>query len=191
MEGLIASPDKKEPKMETMEKCCWKGNIGQLLDMDRKEFMSAMLKGAKNLLPGPVETSQRKSWRDEFKVLKYDTFGSFKKSELERWRNLEIVFEMELPNRKRPDAVIFARNMVVVLEFKRMEKDFDGFIKQVKSYCRSLRRLESLGKNRKVKGILIYTKMEKCHDIAKVQVCSKDRLASALQHLLGGYPVKE
>ena len=177
--------------METIGKCCWKGTIGQLLDMDRKMFVARMKEGQADVLPESAQTSQLKSWRDSFKVLKYDTFGSFKKSELERWRNLEIVFEMELPNRKRPDAVIFARNMVVVLEFKRMEKDFDGFIKQVKSYCRSLRRLESLGKNRKVKGILIYTKMEKCHDIAKVQVCSKDRLASALQHLLGGYPVKE
>ena len=176
--------------METIEKCCWRGTIGQLLDMDRKEFMAAILEGSENLLPEPAGPSQRKSWRDEFKVLKYDTFGAFKKPELDKWRGLEIVFEMDLPNGRRPDAVIFAKNMVVVLEFKRMEKGFDGFINQVKSYCRSLRGMESHSRNRKVKGILIYTKAKNRHDIAKVQVCSKDKLASALYHLLCGRPVK-
>lgn len=176
--------------METIGKCCWKGTIGQLLDMDRKMFVARMKEGQADVLPESAQTSQLKSWRDSFKVLKYDTFGAFKKPELEKWRDLEIAFEMALPNGRRPDVVIFSKNMVVVLEFKRMEKEFDGFINQVKSYCRSLRGIESRSRKRKVKGVLIYSKMKSRHDIARIQICSKDKLAAALHHLLGGHPVK-
>jgi len=109
---------------------------------------------------------------------------------LSQWRELQIEFERVLPNGRRPDVVIYSERLVAVLEFKRMKDEFEGFLKQVRSYVKSLRAIEAEGMKRKVKGIIIYTGMETAHDIGRVQKCSADKLHEALLHLLGGFPEK-
>lgn len=168
--------------------CYLSATIGDLLDMDRGSFMRRMRAGEARQQQHPTSgTSQFKSWRDCFKVLK-NTFGKFKNSELSQWRGLQIEFERVLPNGRRPDVVIYSKRLVAVLEFKRMDKEFDGFLKQVRSYVKSLRAIEAEGLNRKVKGVIIYTGMESMHDIGRIQKCSADKLHDALLHLFGGFP---
>ena len=181
---------RKEGNVNT-DVCYLSATIGELLDMDRGSFMRAMRAGEARQQQHPTSgTSQFKSWRDCFKVLK-STFGKFKKSELPQWRELQIEFERVLPNGRRPDAIIYSKRLVVVLEFKRMKDEFEGFVKQVRSYVKSLRAIEAEGMKRKVKGIIIYTEMETAHDIGRIQKCSADKLYDALLHLLGGSPEKE
>lgn len=170
---------------------CYLGaTIGDLLDMDRGSFMRAMRAGEARQQQHPISgTSQRKSWRDCFKVLK-NTFEKFKGPELAQWRELKIEFERILPNGRRPDVIIYSKRLVVVLEFKRMSNEFEGFLKQVRSYVKSLRASEAEGMKRKVKGVIIYTEMESAHEIGRIQKCSADKLHEALLHLLGGFPEK-
>ena len=179
----------KEDNVNTNE-CYLSTTIGDLLDMDRGSFMRRMRAGEARQQQHPTSgTSQFKSWRDCFKVLK-DTFGKFRSSELSQWRELQIEFERVLPNGRRPDVVIYSKRLVVVLEFKRMSNEFGGFLKQVRSYVKSLRASEAEGMKRKVKGVIIYTEMESAHDIGRIQKCSTDKLHEALLHLLGGFPEK-
>ena len=86
--------------------------------------------------------------------------------------------------------IIYSKRLVVVLEFKRMKDEFEGFLKQVRSYVKGLRSIEAEGMKRKVKGIIIYTEMETAHDIGRIQKCSADKLYDALLHLFGGFPEK-
>ena len=86
--------------------------------------------------------------------------------------------------------IIYSKRLVVVLEFKRMKDEFEGFLKQVRSYVKSLRSIEAEGMKRKVKGVIIYTEMGTAHEIGRIQKCSADKLHDALLHLLGGFPEK-
>ena len=109
---------------------------------------------------------------------------------MSQWRELQIEFERVLPNGRRPDVVIYSERLVAVLEFKRMNNEFEGFLKQVRSYVKSLRTIEAEGLKRKVKGVIIYTEMGSMHDIGRIQKCSADKLHEALLHLFGGFPEK-
>ncbi len=86
------------------------------------------------------------------------------------------------------DMVIYSKRLLAVLEFKQMNNEFEGFLRQVRSYVKSLRTIEAEGLKRKVKGVIIYTEMESMHDIGRIQKCSADKLHEALLHLLGGFP---
>ena len=86
------------------------------------------------------------------------------------------------------DMVIYSKRLLAVLEFKQMNNKFEGFLRQVRSYVKSLRTIEAEGLKRKVKGVIIYTEMESMHDIGRIQKCSADKLHEALLHLLGGFP---
>ena len=86
------------------------------------------------------------------------------------------------------DMVIYSKRLLAVLEFKQMNNEFEGFLRQVRSYVKSLRTIEAEGLKRKVKGVIIYTEMEFMHDIGRIQKCSADKLHEALLHLLGGFP---
>ena len=86
------------------------------------------------------------------------------------------------------DMVIYSKRFLAVLEFKQMNNEFEGFLRQVRSYVKSLRTIEAEGLKRKVKGVIIYTEMESMYDIGRIQKCSADKLHEALLHLLGGFP---
>lgn len=86
------------------------------------------------------------------------------------------------------DMVNYSKRLLAVLEFKQMNNKFEGFLRQVRSYVKSLRTIEAEGLKRKVKGVIIYTEMESMHDIGRIQKCSADKLHEALLHLLGGFP---
>ena len=88
------------------------------------------------------------------------------------------------------DMVIYSKRFLAVLEFKQMNNEFEGFLRQVRCYVKSLRTIEAEGLMRKVKGVITYTEMESMHDIGRIQKCSADKLHEALLHLLGGFPEK-
>ena len=86
--------------------------------------------------------------------------------------------------------IIYSKRLVVVLEFKRMKDEFEGFLKQVRSYVKSLRAIEAENMKRKVKGVIIYTEMGSAQDSGRIQKCYAEKLYDALLHLLGGFPEK-
>ena len=122
--------------------CCWYDTIGELLKQDRGQFMDIMKTALREHIQQPIDSSGLKSWRDEFKVLKYYVFGQFDKKSLEAWKKLKIAFECVLPNQRRPDVLIFSERMIVVIEFKRRDTEFAGYLNQLRSYCRQLEKWE-------------------------------------------------
>ena len=169
--------------------CCWNGTIGELLKLNRGEFMDGMKTALREHIQQPIDSSGLKSWRDTFKVLKYHTFGRFDEKTKASWKRLKIVFEGVLPNQRRPDVLIFSERMIVVIEFKRRNTEFAGYLKQLRSYCRTLEQWEEVCRGRKVRGILCYTGLEPKHEVKhRRHICSGDKLKDVLLRLLGNSP---
>lgn len=169
--------------------CCWYDTIGELLKQDRGQFMDIMKTALREHIQQPIDSSGLKSWRDEFKVLKYHTFGAFDRKTLASWKCLKIAFECVLPNQRRPDVLIFSERMIVVIEFKRRDTEFAGYLNQLRSYCRQLEKWEDVVRGRKVRGILCYTGLKPKYVVKKRRhICSGDKLKDALLRLLGDSP---
>ena len=85
--------------------------------------------------------------------------------------------------------LIFSERMIVVIEFKRRNTEFAGYLKQLRSYCRTLEQWEEVCRGRKVRGILCYTGLEPKHEVkSRRHICSGDKLKDVLLRLLGNSP---
>lgn len=149
--------------------------------------MTSMKTTLREELQQPIESAGLKSWRDCFKVLKYHTFGQLDRKSFASWKQLRIAFECVLPNQRRPDVLIFSKRMIVVIEFKRRDTEYAGFLNHLRSYCRTITQWEEVCQGRKVRGILCYTGLKTKHVVQRRRhICSGDTLKEALLTLLGG-----
>ena len=126
-------------------KCSWTGTIDELLSSNRRQFLDAMKAGNSTVSAYPLEQSQYKAWRDEFRHLRVQ----LAKLKAE-YRKLHIAFEYVLPGHpdkktgvteyeKRPDVIIFSERQVLILEFKQREPPpYEGFAKEARGYLRLL-----------------------------------------------------
>ncbi len=173
--------------------CCWVGTLGELLSLKRNQFVDAMVEGTVRRLgngdrPNP---SQRQAWRDELKHLKKEL--ALLPAEM---RSLHIVFEYVLPGHqdretgeveycKIPDAMIFGRSGVLVLEFKQREAPpFEGFAKETRGYLRLLEKWHRRIPSMSAYGALVLTHaMNFRKRFPRVKAISPDKIHSLILSL--------
>ncbi len=177
---------------------CWAGTIGELLSLKRNQFVDAMVEGTVRRLgngdrPG---VEQRRAWRDELKHLK-------KELALlpECMKRLHIAFEYVLPGHpdkgsgevaycKIPDAIIFGRGGVLVLEFKQREAPpFEGFARETRSYLRLLEQWHPRVPRMSAHGALVLTHAVNFRKrFPRVKAISPDKIHSMIQSLFRADP---
>lgn len=175
---------------------CLKTTVHEFKNMKKSSWTDEMISGFSNVYDGELSKSQIGAWEDSFDVLQKtfddvpDTFGK-----------LHIVFEYVLPKHKpgsrkfdtgngvRPDALVLSSNTVVVIEFKGLEKRYNGCEAQARKYRRRIQEwhTESIGMNKKT--ALVFTKATGLNDRHfRVSECSPDMLAGILKEFLGNNP---
>ena len=174
---------------------CWVGTIAEFLSLDRGRFVDAMCSGSIRIHGCARRPSQgqRAAWRDEFKHLK---------RELARldvaFHNLHIVFEYVLPGHenkttgeveyfKIPDAMIFGRSGVFVLEFKQREPPpFDGFAKETRGYLRLIEKWHPYVPRMTARGALVLTHAVNFgKKYPRVKAISPDRIPAMVRNIFG------
>ena len=167
------------------------GTIDELLRLNRRQFIDAMKAGNPTVSAYPLEQSQYKAWRDEFRHLRVQ----LAKLRAE-YRKLHIAFEYVLPGHpdkdtgiieyeKRPDVIIFSERQVLILEFKQREPPpYEGFAKETRGYLRLLEKWHPKVPRMTAKGALVLTKAQ---DFGKrfprVKAISPDRIPAIMRNV--------
>lgn len=167
------------------------GTIEELLSLNRRQFLDAMKAGNSTVSAYPLEQSQYKAWRDEFRHLRVQLAKL--RSE---YRKLHIAFEYVLPGHpdkdtgvveyeKRPDVIIFSERQVLILEFKQREPPpYEGFAKETRGYLRLLEKWHPKVPRITAKGALVLTKAQ---DFGKrfprVKAISPDRIPAIMRNV--------
>ena len=97
--------------------------------------------------------SQKKSWIDSIEYLK-NTFNK-----LDGYRDIYIAFEYVIPMScyKRPDIVLFFKDKILILEFKRKDIALDVDKQQLRGYLNEIRNYHEESRNLIVNGCLVVT----------------------------------
>jgi hypothetical protein len=172
-------------------KCSWVGTIEELLSLNRRQFLDAMKAGNPTVSAYPLEHSQYKAWRDEFRHLRVQ----LAKLRAE-YRKLHIAFEYVLPEHpdkntgvvkyeKRPDVIIFSERQVLILEFKQREPPpYEGFAKETRGYLRLLEKWHPKVPRMTAKGALVLTKAQDFGKrFARVKAISPDRIPAIIRNV--------
>ena len=151
---------------------CWVGTIAEFLSLDRGRFVDAMCRGSIRIHGCARRPSQgqRAAWRDEFKHLR---------------RVLKLGGEVEYF--KIPDAMIFGRSGVFVLEFKQREPPpFDGFAKETRGYLRLIEKWHPYVPRMTARGALVLTHAVNFgKKYPRVKAISPDRIPAMVRKIFG------
>ena len=172
-------------------KCSWMGTIDELLRLNRRQFIDAMKAGNPTVSAYPLEQSQYKAWRDEFRHLHVQ----LAKLRAE-YRKLHIAFEYVLPGHpdkntgvveyeKRPDVIIFSERQVLILEFKQRDPPpYEGFAKETRGYLRLLEKWHPKVPRMTAKGALILTKAQDFgRRFPRIKAISPDRIPATIRNV--------
>lgn len=135
-----------------------------------------------------TRTSQIETWKTQITLLKRCTYSLLERHEAAKdWR---LILEYELPRRqKRPDAILLAEDIVVVIEFKVGASFHDASSRwQVENYCLNLRDFHSGSSGRTIVPVLCSTAAPSVTSssllsnsyVAPVQLANSDDLADVL-----------
>ena len=169
--------------------CAWVGTIDEFLRFNRGSFMETMKAGQALVTEYKADEHQYRAWRDEFRHLRVQL------ARLEsEYRRLHIAFEYAVPGwpdkesgdvayEKRPDAVIFSDQQVLVLEFKQREPPpYDGFAKETRGYLRLLENWHPKVPRMSAKGALVLTKaVDFGKKYPRVRAISPDRIPAVVR----------
>ncbi|MDB4703367.1 hypothetical protein OAF52_02090, partial [bacterium] len=101
--------------------------------------------------------SQKVAWRDSVRILQCE-FRTLLKSDSSS-NNFNVILEYKLPYEgRRPDAVILAKDIVFVLEFKGKESSDLADLDQVSAYTRDLKAYHRECHEKEVIPILVPTR---------------------------------
>lgn len=122
------------------------------------------------------------------------------------WKDVHLVFEYVLPNRKpgtkkaekengiRPDVLMVGKNFVAVLEFKQRKLDpdgsvYEGYCMQAQKYVTRLNKYHRESQDKYVAPIVVLTLAKNLlEDRDDIVICSGDKLAEALLTVIGDSP---
>ena len=117
----------------------WAGSVAAFLSLTEPQFLAALDDHHRALWNVRASGSQRKAWRDEFRVVTEALRVCVKAlpAEAPEWG---VVFEFEMPleGGRRPDMVVLAGEALVVLEFKSSSLPDQAAVDQAFAYARDL-----------------------------------------------------
>jgi hypothetical protein len=135
----------------------YRASAQQLIDADETDVLVQLERHHRSLSPGNAPSGQaRESWKLTFRLLR-DALNEAIASH-EGARNWQAIFEYTLPfeGGRRPDVVVLAGSVVVVVEFKDSPALSSAHVDQVRAYGRDLREYHSVAQNLVVEPVLLY-----------------------------------
>lgn len=147
--------NKKIIKLEEYVKIlnnCVLCNVQYLINNETNTIVSNIEKFI-DTLDLEYNNSQKKSWIDSIEYLK-NTFNK-----LDGYRDIYIAFEYVIPMScyKRPDIVLFFKDKILILEFKRKDIALDVDKQQLRGYLNEIRNYHEESRNLIVNGCLVVT----------------------------------
>jgi hypothetical protein len=137
--------------------CGWHDRVGLFLSVDEHFWGTQLCTHHLASSLEPAGDPQKRAWHNCFRVLREQLAQLVQcRSEAVEWH---IIFEYELPRERgrRPDVVLLAGKIVLVLEFKDHRTAQRAHIDQVAAYARDLRHYHAASHAATVVPVLVLT----------------------------------
>lgn len=127
------------------------------LQTDDSQILGALTASVASTGVQTTRTTQIDSWKQQIQILKHAARELIDASQANA--SWHLILEYELPRRqKRPDAVLLAGNVILVIEFKVGATSFDASARwQTEDYCLNLRDFHAESAGRPIVPILCAT----------------------------------
>jgi hypothetical protein len=135
----------------------WHGVLQSFLATSAATWLEVQTERHLASLLMPVDDEQMTAWKNCFPIMREAVAELVRRRpEAGRW---SIVFEYELPRERgrRPDVVILAGSVILVLEFKDFAAPLQAHIDQVEAYARDIRNYHGASHNHPVHALLALT----------------------------------
>ena len=174
--------------------CGWFGTIDAFLNAKAPEWLQHLCDHHLVCMNSSADDSQVLAWKSSYAALTAVLQQvRYHRPSAGEWT---IIFEYELPRERgrRPDVVILAGTVVLVLEFKDFGQIFETHIDQVRAYARDLRHYHAASHHNLVEPVLVLTKATSLlSERDDVTVAGPDQLSAVLVRfadVLGGPPIE-
>jgi hypothetical protein len=137
--------------------CGWAGDISAFLAILFEEWREALDLHHRRCMNAAAEPSQQRAWQHSFEHLRRQLSVVVQSQPLAK--DWTVIFEYELPRERgrRPDLVILAGSLVLVVEFKDYRDPLRAHVDQVAAYARDLARYQQACRGRPVMPMLVPT----------------------------------
>ena len=169
-----------------LDRAGWVGTVGDFLQTDVGSWIAALEAFHGTQFADRVQPSQQTAWINSFQVLT-KAVSELVNHDPETLR-ATLIFEYMLPREggRRPDLVMLAGDIVLVLEFKDFARPLQAHVDQVAAYARDLRHYHAATHTRKVSAFLIPTLSQSVYAQQDgVRVVAPSLLGSALAEEIG------
>jgi hypothetical protein len=174
---------------------CFASEITEFLELDKKEWLDAMIENYAYVTPYELSKEQITAWSECYDVLKeaLDKIVSSNR----KCGDLTIIFEYVLwdfdnENGVRPDVIILSRNRVGIIEFKTRSINDDNYkyvTSQAKKYRHRLLHNHVESRDMKLGAVAVMTSMKDYFRInGRVKCVSPDRFNETAETLMGVNP---
>jgi hypothetical protein len=166
--------------------CAWAGTVDAFLNtpaITLQAFLRAHLATRFGDTPQP---SQERAWQRSITIL-HRSFSELLSSQPDL-KNAAIILEYELPRERgrRPDFVILAGSVVMVIEFKDSSYANPAFIDQVTSYVRDVQHYHEQSRKLNVSGCLVLSSEVTSNNPVGTSVVGPRALSQLLHDSLAG-----
>lgn len=167
------------------------GTLEAFMDTDIESWYEGFKKKfIKNYPDKPVSDSQERSWKDCYESLKTNLADFYN-----RFNDFNIVFEYELVfnDDKRPDVILFNRDFVFILEYKRKNEILPEDITQLKGYFQQINGYHKASSDRTVVPILVLSGADEMHESRddEITVISDSQLSRTLKGCIAKHNILE
>lgn len=165
--------------MKTPINSGWQTNVSIFNQTDLGDIQ----KSIESYLPDSSE-SQASAWRESIRILQREFNGLIANDS--GAEDFNIILEYKLPyDGRRPDAIILAKGLVFVLEFKGKETPDLADLDQVSAYARDLKAYHRECHDKRVIPVLVPTRAShKAVERTEIQVVGPKHLSELLSQLL-------
>ncbi|MYB89167.1 MAG: DUF2075 domain-containing protein, partial [Proteobacteria bacterium] len=142
-------------------------SVGEFLHANEDLLLGALTASVASTGVQTTRTAQIKSWKQQIKILKHAATRLI--NECAAFAAWYLVLEYELPRRqKRPDAILLAGDVILVIEFKVGANSFDASSRwQTEDYCLNLRDFHAESNGHPIVPILCATSSSAAANVFK------------------------
>lgn len=158
----------------------WSGTVEEFLETPPKRLLESLEQHHLGLFNQKESHSQKNAWKEEITVMR----SSFRDVciALPDARHWGIVFEYEIPleGGRRPDVVVLAGSVILVLEFKQSNKATASALDQVDAYVRDLQEYHEETHGISALPVLVLTSAENPDQVVGCRIVDSSSLAALI-----------
>ncbi len=158
----------------------WAGTVEEFLGAPADVWLSSLAEHLRGLLNLRPASSQAEAWQEEGNIMRATLRDvCIARPEARGWG---IAFEYELPleGGRRPDVIVLAGRVVVVLEFKQSSAAHQSAVDQVEAYARDLSEYHAATHGIRAIPVLVVTRGDAGVDEDDIAIVGPDGVAGVL-----------